>query len=54
MMLYLQFYSTHGQQTPQNGKKVFQDSNQHLSTLNNGFQKYLTGVSTLEAACDSV
>ena len=54
MMLYLQFYSTFGQQTPKNGKKVFQDSNQYLSILHDGFQKYLRGVSTLEAACDSV
>ena len=35
-------------------KKVFQNSNQYLSTLHDGFQKYLSGVSTLEAAHDSV
>src|SRR5882762_3038593 len=35
-------------------KKVFQDSNQYLSTLHDGFQKYLRGVSTLDAACDGV
>ena len=35
-------------------KKIFQESNQYLSTLHNGFQKYLRGVSTIEAACDSV
>ena len=31
-------------------KKIFKDSNQYLSTLHDSFQKYLTGVSTLEVA----
>jgi hypothetical protein len=35
-------------------KKIFQKSNQYLSTLHDGFQKYLRGVSTLEAAHDNV
>jgi hypothetical protein len=35
-------------------KKVFQHSNLYLSTLHDGFQKYLRGLSTLEAACDGV
>jgi len=39
---------------PKKWKKVFQDSNQYLSALHDGFQKYLRGVSTLEAARDSV
>ena len=30
------------------------DSNQYLSTLHDGFQKYLKGVSTLEVARDNV
>src|SRR6267154_1894318 len=54
MMLYLLFYSTYGQQNRKNGKKIFQESNQYLYTLHNGFQKYLRGVDTLEAAHDSV
>ena len=54
MMLYLLFCSTYGQQNRKNGKKIFQESNQYLSTLHDGFQKYLRGVSTLEAARDSV
>src|ERR1700722_6019740 len=54
MMLYLLFCSTYGQQNPKNGKKIFQESNQYLSTLHDGFQKYLRGVSTLEAARDSI
>ena len=39
---------------PKKWKKIFQESNQYLSTLHDGFQKYLRGVSTLEAARDSV
>src|ERR1700692_243898 len=35
-------------------KEMEKDSNQYLSTLHDGFQKYLSGVSTLEAAHDSV
>jgi hypothetical protein len=35
-------------------KRTFQESNQYLFTLHDGFQKYLRGVSTLEAAHDSV
>src|SRR5882762_11062870 len=35
-------------------KKIFQESNQYLYTLHDGFQKYLRGVDTLEAARDSV
>jgi hypothetical protein len=31
-----------------------QDSNQYLPILHDGFQKYLRGVSTLEATHDSV
>jgi hypothetical protein len=54
MMLYLLFCSTYGQKTKKKWKKIFQESNQYLSTLHDGFQKYLRGVSTLEAACDSV
>src|ERR1700733_13408405 len=47
MMLYLQFRSTYGLQTLKNGKRY---SNQYFSTLHDGFQKYLRGMSTLEAA----
>ena len=36
------------------GKKLFKESNQYLSTLHDGFQKYLSGVGTLEAAHDGV
>src|ERR1700684_3478529 len=54
MMLYLLFCSTYGQQNRKNGKKKFQESNQYLYTLHDGFQKYLGGVDTLEAARDSV
>jgi hypothetical protein len=39
---------------PKKWKKIFKDSNQNLSTLHNGFQKYLRGVSTLEVARDDV
>jgi len=39
---------------PKKWKKIFKDSNQYLSTLHDGFQKYLIGVSTLEVACDDV
>jgi hypothetical protein len=35
-------------------KKIFQESNQYLSTLHDGFQQYLKGVNTLETARDSV
>src|SRR5882724_4611948 len=35
-------------------KKKIQESNQYLYTLHDGFQKYLRGVDTLEAAHDSV
>ena len=35
-------------------KNIFQESNQYLFTLHDGFQKYLRGVSTLEAAHDIV
>ena len=45
MMLDLQFYSTFGQQTPQNGKNKIKikipDSNQYLSMVHDGFKKYL-------------
>jgi hypothetical protein len=34
-------------------KKIFQGSNQYLSTLHDGFQKYLRGVNTLEVARDN-
>ena len=54
MMLYLLFCSTYKQQNPKNGKTIFQESNQYLSTLHDGFQKYSRGVSILEAAHDSV
>jgi hypothetical protein len=33
---------------------MFQKSNQYLSMQHDGFQQYLSGVSTLEAACDGV
>jgi hypothetical protein len=39
---------------PKKWKKIFQESNQYLSTLHDGFQKYLRGVGTLESARDSV
>jgi hypothetical protein len=39
---------------PKKWKKIFQESNQYLSMLHDGFQKYLRGVSTLEAARDNV
>ena len=39
---------------PKKWKEIFQGSNQYLSTLHDGFQKYLRGVDTLEAARDSV
>jgi len=39
---------------PKKWKKIFKESNQYLSTLHDGFQKYLSGVSTLEAARDDV
>jgi hypothetical protein len=39
---------------PKKWKKIFKDSNEYLSTLHDGFQKYLTGVSTLEVASDDV
>jgi hypothetical protein len=39
---------------PKKWKKIFKDSNEYLSTLHDGFQKYLTGVSTLEVARDDV
>ena len=40
--------------TKKKWKKIFQDSNQYLSTLHDGFQQYLSGISTLETACDNV
>ena len=39
---------------PKKWKKIFKESNQYLSALHDGFQKYLSGVSTLEAARDNV
>jgi hypothetical protein len=39
---------------PKKWKKTFKDSNEYLSTLHDGFQKYLRGVSTFEVACDDV
>ena len=54
MMLCLQFYSVYGYQSPRSGKKIFKDSNQYLSTLHDGFQKYLSGVCNLETGCDTV
>jgi hypothetical protein len=39
---------------PKKWKKIFKESNQYLSALHGGFQKYLSGVSTLEAARDDV
>jgi hypothetical protein len=39
---------------PKKWKKIFKDFNQYLSTLHDGFQKYVRGVSTLEVACDEV
>ena len=39
---------------PKKWMKIFQESNQYLSTLHDGFQKYLRGMSTLEAARDNV
>ena len=39
---------------PKKWKKIFKDSNEYLSTLHDGFQKYLRGVSTLEVARDDV
>ena len=54
MMLYLLFYLTYGLQSQKKWKKMFQESNQYLSILHDGFQQYLSGVNTLEAARDSV
>src|ERR1700683_2404079 len=54
MMSYFQFCSIYGCQTLKSGKYIFKDSNEYLSTLHDGFQKYLTGVSTLEVAHDDV
>ena len=54
MMPYLLFYSIYGCQTLRSGKSFFEDSNEYLSTLHDGFQKYLRGVSALEVACDDV
>ena len=54
MMLYLQFCSTYGLQSQKKWKKMYQKSNQYISMLHDGFQQYLSGVNTLEAACDSV
>jgi hypothetical protein len=42
------------QSNPKKWKKLFKDSNEYLSTLHDGFQKYLRGVSTLEVAHDDV
>ena len=39
---------------PKKWKTIFQNSNQYLFTLHDGFQRYLRGVSTLEAAPNSV
>ena len=39
---------------PKKWMKIFQESNQYLSTLHDGFQKYLRGMSTLEVARDNV
>ena len=39
---------------PEKWKKKFQHSNLYLSTLHDGFQEYLRGLSTLEAARDGV
>jgi len=39
---------------PKSWKKIFKDSNQYLSTLYDGFQKYMRGVSTLEVARDDI
>jgi hypothetical protein len=39
---------------PKKWKKIFKESNQYLSTLHDGFKRYLSGVSTLEAARDGV
>ena len=39
---------------PKKWKKTFKESNQYLSTLHDGFQKYLGDVSTLEALHDGV
>jgi len=39
---------------PQKWKKVFKNSNEYLSALHDGFQKYLKGIDTLEAARDHV
>src|ERR1700722_17631905 len=44
MMPYLQIW----QSNPKKWKKNFKDSNEYLSTLHDGFQRYLRGVSTLE------
>jgi len=35
-------------------RKIFKDSNQYLSTLHDGFQKYLSGVCNLETGRDTV
>ena len=54
MMPHSQFCSIYGCQSPRSGKKIFKDSNQYLSTLHDGFRKYLRGVSTLEVVHDNV
>ena len=54
IVLHLQFCSTYGLQSQKKWKKMPQESNQYISMLHDGFQQYLSGVSTLEAACDSV
>jgi hypothetical protein len=41
-------------ENPKKWKQIFQHSNLYLSTLHNGFQEYLRGLSTLEAARDGV
>ena len=38
----------------QEWEKIFKKSNQYLSTLHDGFQRYLSGVSTLGATHDGV
>src|SRR6202051_4224527 len=39
---------------PKKWKKILKNSNQYLSTLHDGFQKYLRGASTLEVARDDI
>jgi hypothetical protein len=39
---------------PKKWEGIFQESNQYLSMLHDGFQKYLKCLNTLEAACDGV